>query len=187
MLVQECCRETCATTGGSALCRSPWARQTRAAQNGERKGWPPFGNARVRRGMIILRGDFSCSRRTVPWRGVSNPHQERARHSQAQVVALARKLLIACGGSCERALCRTASFCVPHHERRTLKAPNSFGSVRPLVTGSPMTVRGGGARGAHGCHAERRMGPPSRSFAADAHGCIMVGFLHPPNTRLWRD
>jgi hypothetical protein len=32
-----------------------------------------------------------------------------------------------------------------------------------------------------------RMGPPSRSFAADAHGCIMVGFLHPPNTRLWRD
>jgi hypothetical protein len=37
------------------------------------------------------------------------------------------------------------------------------------------------------------MGPPSRSLAADAHGCIMVrifegyGFDDPPNTRLWRD
>jgi hypothetical protein len=25
-----------------------------------------------------------------------------------------------------------------------------------------------------------RMGPPLRSFAADAHDCIMVGFLNPP-------
>ena len=37
------------------------------------------------------------------------------------------------------------------------------------------------------------MGPPPRSLAADAHGCIMVRMLedhileHPPNTRLWRD
>jgi hypothetical protein len=60
------------------------------------------------------------------------------------IVALARKLLIAFGGSCERVLCLTASFCVPHHERRMLKVPNSFGSLHPLVTESPMTVRGGG-------------------------------------------
>lgn len=37
------------------------------------------------------------------------------------------------------------------------------------------------------------MGPPARSLAADAHGCIMVRipedyvFDDPPNTRLWRD
>ena len=33
-----------------------------------------------------------------------------------------------------------------------------------------------------------RMGPPPRSFAADADDCIMVGVLpDPPNTSLWRD
>ena len=33
----------------------------------------------------------------------------------------------------------------------------------------------------------KRMGPPPRSFAADAHDCIMVRVLDPPNTRSWRD
>jgi hypothetical protein len=31
------------------------------------------------------------------------------------------------------------------------------------------------------------MGPPPRSFAADAHECIMVWVLDPPDTRSWRD
>jgi hypothetical protein len=32
------------------------------------------------------------------------------------------------------------------------------------------------------------MGPPSWSFATDAHGCIMVRIsMDPPNTSLWRD
>ena len=31
------------------------------------------------------------------------------------------------------------------------------------------------------------MGPPPRSFAADAHECIMVRVLDPPDTRSWRD
>jgi len=31
------------------------------------------------------------------------------------------------------------------------------------------------------------MGPPVRSFAADAHDCIVVRVLDPPDTRLWRD
>src|SRR6516164_9159915 len=32
------------------------------------------------------------------------------------------------------------------------------------------------------------MGPPSRSFAADGHDCIMVWIrMGPPNTRVWRD
>ena len=30
------------------------------------------------------------------------------------------------------------------------------------------------------------MGPPPRSFAADAHECIMVRVLDPPDTRSWR-
>ena len=30
-------------------------------------------------------------------------------------------------------------------------------------------------------------GPPLRSFAADAHDCIMVGSSDLPDTRLWRD
>src|SRR5271155_5906221 len=33
----------------------------------------------------------------------------------------------------------------------------------------------------------KRMGPPPRSFAADAHECIMVWVLDPPDTRSWRD
>ena len=33
-----------------------------------------------------------------------------------------------------------------------------------------------------------RMGPPPRSFAADAHDCIMVPIrMDQPNTRLWRE
>src|ERR1700682_1279023 len=31
------------------------------------------------------------------------------------------------------AWCRTASFCAPRNKRRLLKAPNSFGPVRPLA------------------------------------------------------
>ena len=43
-----------------------------------------------------------------------------------------------------------------------------------------MTVRGGGVPiDPHGFHAVKRMGPPPRSFAADAHDCIMVRVLGP--------
>jgi hypothetical protein len=53
----------------------------------------------------------------------------------------------------------------------------------------PMTIRGGGNPSAS-MAAEPRcgMGPPPRSFAPDAHGCIMVR-SHPrsPNARLRRD
>ena len=53
----------------------------------------------------------------------------------------------------------------------------------------PMTVRGGGVP----CSLtvsmpQPRLGPPPRSFAVDAHGCIMGSDLRgPPDTRLWRD
>ena len=50
-----------------------------------------------------------------------------------------------------------------------------------------MTIRGGGVPGnwmaVMPCY---RLGPPPRSFAADAHGCIMVWISDPPNTSLWR-
>ena len=52
-----------------------------------------------------------------------------------------------------------------------------------------MTIRGGGhPKQAMVLTPFSRMGPPPRSFAADAHDCIMVRPpLDRPNTRLWRD
>lgn len=49
-----------------------------------------------------------------------------------------------------------------------------------------MMVQGGGNPSASMALEPRcRMGPPLRSFAADAHGCIMVRVLNdPPNTSL---
>jgi len=52
-----------------------------------------------------------------------------------------------------------------------------------------MTVRGGGVPiSGMASKPLHRKGPPLRSFAADAHDCIMVRSLKDlPNTRLWRD
>src|SRR3954466_16076701 len=52
-----------------------------------------------------------------------------------------------------------------------------------------MTIRGGGhPKQAMVSTPLSRMGPPLRSFAADAHDCIMVRPpVDRPNTRLWRD
>jgi hypothetical protein len=73
-----------------------------------------------------------------------------------------------------------ASFCARRNERRTLKTPDSFGPVRRACDGSPMTVRGGGSRrSSMALMPKGRMGPPLRSFAADAHGCIMVRVFGP--------
>ena len=52
-----------------------------------------------------------------------------------------------------------------------------------------MTVRGGGRPTMfRGCNTPQgRMGPLPRSFAADAHACIMVrASCAQPNTRLWQ-
>src|ERR1700738_5256358 len=70
---------------------------------------------------------------------------------------------------------KAASFGARRNKRRLLKAPDSFGPVRPLVTVA-------GWRGpvcAMAVIPRKRMGPPLRSFAADAHGCIMVRVLGP--------
>src|SRR5262245_10819674 len=51
-----------------------------------------------------------------------------------------------------------------------------------------MTVRGGGFPTSPLAFMPiGRMGPPLRSFAADAHDCIVVPVLGLPHTRLWRD
>src|SRR3954462_4111155 len=52
-----------------------------------------------------------------------------------------------------------------------------------------MTIRGGGhPKPTMVLTPFLRMGPPPRSFPADAHDCIMVRPpLDRPNTRLWRD
>jgi hypothetical protein len=52
-----------------------------------------------------------------------------------------------------------------------------------------LTIRGGGNRHVtwHRCR-RREWGPPPRSFAADAHDCIMVRIRTDlPNTSLWRE
>jgi hypothetical protein len=70
------------------------ARPTRAVQNAGRKGGVlarAFGEAWSNR-----RGDFSCSRRTVPWRSGFRARTENAHGTRkTMIVALARKLLIA--------------------------------------------------------------------------------------------
>ena len=50
-----------------------------------------------------------------------------------------------------------------------------------------MTVRVGSRSPPLAFMPGKRMGPPPRSFAADAHECIMVRVLDPPDTRSWRD
>ena len=73
-----------------------------------------------------------------------------------------------------------ALFCVQHNERRTLKAPRQFRPCPYACDGTPMTVRGGGnPRRPLAFTPTGRMGPPLRSFAADAHDCIMVRVLGP--------
>jgi transposase len=56
----------------------------------------------------------------------------RTRGIEAHVI---HALSVAVSRECERAWFRTASFCGRRNKRRLLKAPNSFGPVRPLVTG----------------------------------------------------
>ena len=71
-----------------------------------------------------------------------------------------------------------ASSCVRHHKRRLQsegidKQDNEIGGP---YSGLPMTIRGGGDSVVKTMAFKPlcRMDPPPRSFAADAHDCIMV-------------
>src|SRR6202030_3013711 len=70
-------------------------------------------------------------------------------------------------------------FCARRNKRSLLKASNSFGPVRPLVTVADDDSRWRVPVCAMAVMPRNRMGPPLRSFAADAHGCIMVRVLGP--------
>ena len=59
----------------------------------------------------------------------------------------------------------------------TGEVPAGFRSLRTEHRRHPMTIRGGHPKQAMVLTPVSRMGPPPRSFAADAHGCTMVRSL----------
>ena len=82
------------------------------------------------------------------------------------------------------ASCPRAWSCVPHTEGEVAEVHLTV-SALSARSGLPMTVRGGGVpAGTMAFMPSVRMGPPPRSFAADAHHCIMVRVSGPPNTRM---
>src|SRR5262249_35475320 len=69
---------------------------------------------------------------------------------------------------------------VRHNDWRTLRVPRQFRPRSYACDGIPMTVRGGGFPTSPLAFMPiGRMGPPLRSFAADAHDCIVVPVLGP--------
>ena len=82
------------------------------------------------------------------------------------------------------------SHCVRRPERPSRQRPRPlFGGPLTLRCRAAETIRGGGDPTPDmACKPPTRMGPPPRSFAADAHGCIVVRIQRDrPNTSLWRD
>src|SRR3954454_9356089 len=67
-----------------------------------------------------------------------------------------------------------ALFCV-RHRTKDAEGTTTVSACPYACDGTPMTVRGGGIpRRPLALTPNGRMGPPLRSFAADAHDCIMV-------------
>jgi Transposase IS116/IS110/IS902 family len=106
------------------------------------KGLARSGNARVRRGMIQLAWRFLMFQR----------NSALAQASDRLVAACARGR----GAG-------PASFCALRNKRRLLKAPNSFGPVRPLVTVADDGSRWRVPVCAMAVMPRKRMGPPLRS------------------------
>ena len=193
MLVQRGPLAQPAGPQGRGALRRPHRSAGRERPKPAGEGLAKAGNARVRHGMIQL-----------AWRHLLLPEGERAgewyreRTADARggtrktmIVALARKLLIALWrlvttGEAPAGL-RPSSSRVTSLPAR--QARLSFGVRSRIGAELPMTIRGGGNPTLHMVFEPRfRMGPPPRSFAADAHDCIMVRILTDrPNTSLWRD
>jgi len=105
------------------------ARRERQKTPGE--GADPSGDARVRRGMIDWRGDFSVPEGQRLGALVSSRTENARGTRKTMIVAVARKLLVALWRLVREAWCRTASFCARYHEQRSPKASNNFAlSVR---------------------------------------------------------
>ena len=72
-----------------------------------------------------------------------------------------------------------ALFCVRHNERRTLRHPDSFGLSVRLRRDTDYGSRWRISETSLGFHAEWKNGSAVRSFATDAHDCIVVRVLGP--------
>jgi hypothetical protein len=81
-----------------------------------------------------------------------------------------------------KASCQMASFCAPCNERWSRKSPDSFGLTQVCPTDDGVVDNGSRWLSPGLCYgfcAEKKNGPPPRSFAADAYDCIMVRVLDP--------
>jgi len=168
-------------TGHSSLCRPHWlTRRERQKTPGERGS--PFrqwsSSARHDPIGVAISNLPEGERLSAV---VSNSHGKRSRCLHAHDRGLGPKANLTCGGSCGRAFYRTVSFCLRHNDWRTLRNPDCFGPR----DGIPMTVRGGGFPASPLAFMPiGRMGPPLRTFAADAHDCIVVQVLGPTAYKL---
>src|SRR6478672_12858139 len=82
-----------------------------------------------------------------------------------------------------------ASSCARQAERPPGRASYLFGARAGVQRGLLLTIRGGGNRQlTWHTMPTKRMGPAARSFAADAHDCIMVRIQTDlPNTSVRRE
>ena len=100
------------------------------------KGLARSGNARVRRGMIQLAWRLLMFQKNSALAQWFRARTENARGTRkTMIVALARKLLIALWRLVREGVVPDGVVLRRHNEWRMLKAPDSFGLVRPLVTG----------------------------------------------------
>ncbi len=137
------------------------------------KGLARSGNARVRRGMIQLAWRFLLHQKNSALTKWFRSRTENARGTRKpMIVALARKLLIA--------LWRLMREGIVPDGVVDAEGTTTVSACPYACDGTPMTVRGGGIpRRPLALTPNGRMGPPLRSFAADAHDCIMVRVLGP--------
>src|SRR4029453_11021967 len=96
------------------------------------------------------------------------------------IVALARKLLIALWRLMREGIVPDGVVLGPAQCTKDAEGTTTVSACPYACDGTPMTVRGGGIpRRPLALTPNGRMGPPLRSFAADAHDCIMVRVLGP--------
>ena len=177
MLVQEVLAKTCATVGRwRAMGASP-ARLTRAAKKRREKGLARSGNARVRRGMIQLAWRFLMFQKDsalAHWFYARTKNAPQTR--KTMIVALARKppdrprRLAREGAIPEGIVLRTALDQRSYIEIFRQLRPASLQAREGADDGSRWRVPDSPPL----AFMPERMGPPPRSFAADAHECIMV-------------
>src|SRR5262249_53393865 len=168
-------------TGHSSLCRPHWlTRRERQKTPGERVS--PFRewSSSARHGAIgVAISNVPEGERLSAV--VSSSHGERSRYSQAHdrglgTQATDRSVAVRVAGGGTRRRRFVAGTMFGGGPRGTPQfVPRSY-----AFDGIPMTVRGGGFPTSPLAFMPiGRMGPPLRSFAADAHDCIVVPVLGP--------